>query len=33
MENQALYDALVAKLGEEAGKAAYDKIMAAKAKA
>jgi hypothetical protein len=32
MENQALLDALVAKLGAVVGQAAYDKIMAIKTK-
>ena len=32
MEDKKLLDALVAKLGAEAGKAAYNKIMAMKGK-
>lgn len=32
MENKKLLDALVAKLGAEVGKAAYDKIMAIQTK-
>lgn len=32
MENQALLEALIAKLGAQAGQAAYDKIMSIKGK-